>query len=71
VKSLGGNDLINAVALNANLIALTADGGDGNDVIIGSAGNDTLLGGAQDDILIGAAGTDQLNGGAGHNIVLQ
>ena len=38
---------------------LTANGGDGNDVLIGSAGNDTLTGGAGDDVLIG-------NGGTGH-----
>ena len=31
----------------------TANGGDGNDVLIGSAGNDTLTGGAGDDVLIG------------------
>ena len=32
---------------------LTADGGDGDDVLIGSAGEDILLGGAGDDVLIG------------------
>ena len=32
---------------------LTANGGDGDDVLIGSAGNDTLNGGAGDDVLIG------------------
>ena len=35
---------------------LTANGGDGDDVLIGSAGNDTLNGGAGDDVLIGGRG---------------
>ena len=71
IKALGGNDIVNAVGLGASAIRLAVDGGDGNDLIIGSAGNDTLLGGDGDDVLVGAAGNDQLNGGGGHNIVLQ
>ena len=50
---------------------LTANGGDGDDVLIGSAGNDTLIGGAGDDVLIGGAGHDILDGGPGNNIVIQ
>ena len=50
---------------------LTADGGDGDDVLIGSAGNDTLLGGAGDDVLIGGAGQDILDGGPGSNVLIQ
>ena len=50
---------------------LTADGGDGDDVLIGSAGNDTLLGGAGDDVLIGGPGQDILDGGPGNNILIQ
>ena len=50
---------------------LTADGGDGDDVLIGSAGNDTLLGGAGDDVLIGGPGQDILDGGTGSNVVIQ
>ena len=48
---------------------LTANGGDGDDVLIGSAGNDTLTGGAGDDVLIGGGGQDILDGGPGNNIV--
>jgi Ca2+-binding RTX toxin-like protein len=47
----------------------TADGGDGNDILIGSRGNDTLSGGAGDDILIGNGGQDVLDGGTGNNNV--
>ena len=50
---------------------LTANGGDGDDVLIGSAGNDTLIGGAGDDVLIGGGGQDVLDGGPGNNIVIQ
>ena len=50
---------------------LTANGGDGDDVLIGSAGNDTLTGGAGDDVLIGGRGHDILDGGPGNNIVIQ
>lgn len=44
---------------------LQAEGGVGNDTIIGSAGNDRLLGDAGRDLLRGGAGIDQLEGGAG------
>jgi len=46
------------------------DGGDGDDVLIGSAGNDVILGGNGDDILIGNGGTDVLDGGPGDNVVI-
>ena len=50
---------------------LTADGGDGDDVLIGGRGNDTLIGGAGDDVLIGGPGQDILDGGPGDNILIQ
>jgi len=49
---------------------LTANGGDGDDVLIGSPGNDTLSGGNGDDVLIGGGGQDILDGGPGNNILL-
>ena len=58
VAGLGGNDTIDASALNAGLINLTLDGGDGNDTIIGSRGADVLIGGAGDDVITGGAGND-------------
>ena len=54
INGLGGDDVIEASGLNGML--LTANGGDGDDVLIGSAGNDTLTGGAGDDVLIGGPG---------------
>jgi Ca2+-binding RTX toxin-like protein len=70
VQALGGDDVVDASALGADAIQLTADGGDGNDVLIGGASNHTLLGGAGDDILIAGTGQHVLDGGTGHNTLL-
>ena len=35
---------------------LTADGGDGNDILIGGQGAVTLLGGNGNDVLLGGSG---------------
>jgi Ca2+-binding RTX toxin-like protein len=70
VRGLGGDDVVVASNLAADSIQLTADGGDGDDVLIGSAGNHTLLGGAGDDLLIAGTGPHVLDGGTGNNILL-
>ncbi len=70
INGLGGDDVIAASGLAAGLL-LTANGGDGDDVLIGGAGNDTLTGGAGDDVLIGGPGLDVLDGGPGNNILIQ
>src|SRR5262249_11931049 len=67
INGLGGDDVVNASGLTGMLF--TANGGDGDDVLIGSPGSDTLSGGAGDDILIGNGGLDTLDGGTGNNIV--
>jgi Ca2+-binding RTX toxin-like protein len=69
INGLGGDDVIEASGLSGML--LTADGGDGDDILIGSPGNDVLAGGAGDDVLIGGAGLDVLDGGPGDNVVIQ
>jgi Ca2+-binding RTX toxin-like protein len=69
INGLGGDDVIEASGLTGML--LTANGDDGDDVLIGSAGNDTLTGGAGDDVLIGGPGVDILDGGTGDNILIQ
>jgi Ca2+-binding RTX toxin-like protein len=69
INGLGGDDVIDASGLSG--IQLTANGGDGADVLIGSPGDDNLLGGAGDDVLIGGAGNDFLDGGSGGNVVIQ
>jgi Ca2+-binding RTX toxin-like protein len=49
----------------------TVDGGDGDDILIGSDGADTLSSGAGDDALLGGLGLDVLDGRPGDNIVIQ
>ncbi|HEV3060015.1 MAG TPA: hypothetical protein VGY48_17340 [Vicinamibacterales bacterium] len=68
INGLGGDDVIEASGLSG--MQLTANGGDGDDVLIGSRGNDILTGGAGDDVLIGGGGQDVLDGGPGNNIIL-
>lgn len=70
IQALGGDDVIEASGLGA-VILLTADGGTGDDVLIGGAGTDSLAGGDGDDVLIGGPGLDILNGGTGDNILIQ
>ncbi|MGB7158100.1 MAG: calcium-binding protein [Tepidisphaeraceae bacterium] len=71
VKARGGRDVVIASALNANAIRFVADGGRGDDFLIGGAGNDTLFGGDGADVLIGGPGNDFLDGGAGDDIKIQ
>ena len=85
----GGNDNINAGAGNDNVIAGfgadSADGGSGDDKILGDngiingtvrttspsiGGNDDLEGGAGNDIVFGGAGSDRVSGGAGNDRLL-
>jgi Ca2+-binding RTX toxin-like protein len=70
INALDGDDVVEASGLDVGL-AFQADGGAGDDVLIGGNGNDVLLGGLGDDVLIGGPGIDLLDGGAGTNIVIQ
>jgi Ca2+-binding RTX toxin-like protein len=65
-----GDDMIDASLLPAGAIGLVADGGDGDDGIIGGAGDDALRGGADDDVLLGGDGDDVLDGGDGDDILI-
>ena len=71
INALGGDDAVVASGLAADAIALTIDGGAGDDVLIGGSGNDTLLGGDGDDVLNGGPGLDLLDGGPGNNVLIQ
>jgi Ca2+-binding RTX toxin-like protein len=70
VNALAGDDVVQATGLAAGAIQLTANGGDGDDILIGGDGNDVLSGGNGDDILIGGPGLDVLDGGLGNNTLI-
>jgi Ca2+-binding RTX toxin-like protein len=69
INGLAGDDVIEASGLTG--LFLTGNGGDGDDILIGSPGHDILLGGAGDDVLIGGGGLDILDGGPDDNVVIQ
>jgi Ca2+-binding RTX toxin-like protein len=71
INTLAGDDVVEGSGLEAGFINLVADGGQGDDVLVGSDGNDTLLGGEGDDVLIGGLGADVLDGGLGDNTIIQ
>ena len=63
----GGDDSFVGGSGLAGLIALTVDGGDGNDNLRGGDGNDVLLGGNGNDIVVGGRGNDLALLGAGND----
>jgi hypothetical protein len=65
VNGLGGNDRISAAALATGAIALTLDGGAGEDTIAGGQGVETLGGGEGNDSIDGNGGNDVAFMGAG------
>ena len=64
VEAVGGNDTVSAAALQT-AVALTIDGGDGNDNITGSQFADLLIGGNGNDLIDGGRGNDTALMGAG------
>ena len=71
INGLAGNDVITGAGLAADATLFQADGGDGNDVLVGGAGDDSLSGAAGDDVLRGGLGADTLDGGTGSNTLVQ
>ncbi|WZO98800.1 calcium-binding protein [Isosphaeraceae bacterium EP7] len=71
IAALAGDDVVEASSLAAGAIGLTADGGVGDDILIGGDGADVLLGDEGDDVLLGGPGLDVLDGGTGDNVVIQ
>ena len=64
----GGNDTL---VVDANVTAdITANGGRGDDVMIGGSGDDNLSGGRGDDVIAGRGGNDDLKGGRGDDVLL-
>ncbi|MET1112259.1 MAG: calcium-binding protein [Allosphingosinicella sp.] len=80
VNGGGGDDLIDLTG-RPNSSVFTAEGGEGNDILLGGSGPDRLDGGAGDDFLRPGAGTPTINpwlnmtvvetaiGGAGNDVI--
>jgi Ca2+-binding RTX toxin-like protein len=68
VNGLAGDDSIDASGLAGGAIALTLDGGSGNDTLAGGQGIETLLGGDGDDLVDGNKGNDLALLGAGDDV---
>jgi len=64
----GGNDTCSCTGNLAALIQITADGGPGQDTLLGSNGNDLLIGGDDNDFIDGQQGADVVFLGAGFDV---
>jgi Ca2+-binding RTX toxin-like protein len=63
-KGYGGNDTFD---LGTSRLRAWAEGGDGNDTLLGHNNHDTLMGGEGNDKVYGYGGTDELMAGGGTN----
>jgi predicted lipoprotein with Yx(FWY)xxD motif len=70
VSGVGGADSIDASALSANAIALTLDGGAGDDTIAGGQGVETSIGGDGNDVIDGNKGNDTAQLGSGGDLFI-
>jgi len=68
VNGRAGSDSIDASALAANAIALTLDGGTGDDTIAGSQGVEHSIGGDGSDVIDGNKGADTAELGSGNDV---
>jgi Ca2+-binding RTX toxin-like protein len=67
VNANGGNDSFSATGNLAALIAITVDGGAGDDTLLGSNGADVLIGGNDNDFIDGQQGNDIVFMGDGND----
>ncbi len=58
INAQGGDDVVDASSLHSGGLALTINGGDGNDVLIGGGGDDLILGGRGNDVTLMGSGDD-------------
>jgi hypothetical protein len=68
VLELTGGDRNDELA-NASAVPAQADGGEGDDLLLGGPAADTLAGGAGDDTLRGLGGDDRVLGGEGEDVL--
>jgi Ca2+-binding RTX toxin-like protein len=71
VNGLAANDTMDASMLQAGVVSLTLNGGDGDDILIGSQGNDLVIGGRGNDVALMGDGDDTFvwNPGDGSDVV--
>jgi Ca2+-binding RTX toxin-like protein len=67
VYGYGGND---SITVGSKIPGIFADGGTGNDTILGGDGDDTLVGNIGNDHLEGGAGNDDISGNGGKDYLL-
>ncbi|TCP44298.1 Hint domain-containing protein [Rhodovulum marinum] len=67
IEHLSLTDQADSVNGSLSSAAISIDGLDGYDTLIGGAGDDTFLGGAGNDSLLGGAGADSIDGGANND----
>ena len=69
VNGLGGDDAIDATGLEPAEMRFLADGGSGDDVLLGGDGDDVLSGGDGADVLFAGSGDNVVFGGAGDDVL--
>ena len=68
LRANGGNDSVSCTGNLAALIQITAEGGSGEDTLLGSNGIDVLLGGDDNDFVDGNQGNDVVFLGSGEDV---
>ena len=69
ILGVAGNDVLTVDDANGPMPPANLSGGDGDDILTGSAAADVLDGGAGNDTLFGRDGNDTLIGGSGNDIL--
>ncbi|MBJ7332811.1 MAG: hypothetical protein JHC95_23155, partial [Solirubrobacteraceae bacterium] len=69
VNGLAGDDTFTAAAGTGALLAITADGGSGNDTLDGAEGDETFVGGSGNDVITPRGGLDVADGGEGDDTI--
>ena len=69
LNGLGGGDTLDSTAVPATGIRIQADGGDGDDFLLGGDGDDVQIGGAGADVGFAGSGDNVVLGGAGDDVL--
>ena len=66
---INGGDGDDEISVGLNMIGVTINGGNGNDLVYGGGGADLIKGGNGNDVLYGRAGNDKIEGNAGNDLL--